>query len=131
MIVESEMAMQNLLREQLKRYGYRVLIIADAQRASSRFQDEPAADCVIFSACHLGEPALHAYNDFGRLERTKRVPAILLLSEKQKAWQAKAQTSPYRGVLSMPIKMRDVRQMLQQTIGGAGQRLVCAVRLFH
>lgn len=119
MIVESEIAMQNLLREQLKRYGYRVLIIADAQRASSRFQDQPAADCVIFSACHLGEPALHAYNDFGRLERTKRVPAILLLSEKQQAWQAKAQTSPYRGVLSMPIKMRDVRQMLLQTISGA------------
>jgi hypothetical protein len=96
-----------------------VLIIADPQRASGRFQDQHVADCVLFSACHLGEAALHAYNDFGRLERTKRVPAILLLSEKQKAWQARAQTAPHRGVLSMPIKMRQVREMLQQTISGA------------
>jgi serine/threonine-protein kinase len=119
MIVESEIAMQDLLREQLKKYGYRVLIISDPQRASSRFQDQHVADCVIFSACHIGEPALHAYNDFGRLERTKRVPAILLLAEKQKSWQARAQTSPHRGVLSMPIRMREVRQMLLQTIDGA------------
>jgi serine/threonine-protein kinase len=119
MIVESETAMQDLLREQLKRYGYRVLIIGDPQRASARFQETAAADCVLFSACHLGETALHAYNDFGRLERTKRVPAILLLSEKQKSWGAKAQTSPHRGVLSMPIRMREVRQMLLQTMGGA------------
>jgi serine/threonine-protein kinase len=119
MIVESKIAMQNLLREQLKNYGYRVLIIADPQRASARFQEQPAADCVIFSAGHLGETALHAYNDFGRLERTKRVPAILLLSEKQNAWHARAQTSSHRGVLSMPIRMRQVREMLLQTISGA------------
>jgi CheY-like chemotaxis protein len=67
----------------------------------------------------LGDDALRAYNDFGRLERTKRIPAILLLSEKQKSWAAKAQTSPHRGVLSMPIRMREVRQMLSQTIASA------------
>lgn len=119
MIVETDAAMQNLLREQLKRYGYRVLVIGDPQRASGRFQEQPAADCVIFSASSLGEGALNAFNEFGKLERTKRVPAILLLSEKQKSWQAKAHTSPHRGVLSLPIRMRELRQILLQAISDA------------
>jgi serine/threonine-protein kinase len=119
MIVESADAMQELLRDQLKRYGYRLLVIGDTQRACARFQEHHVADCVIFSACHIGEPALKAFNEFGRYERTKRIPAILLLSEKQNDWRAKAQTSPHRGVLSMPIRMREVRQMLSQTIASA------------
>lgn len=119
MIVESNDTMQNFLREQLKRYGYRVLVFGDAHRACARFQDHHVADCVIFSAGKLGDDALRAYNDFGRLERTKRIPAILLLAEKQKAWEAKATTSPHRGVLSLPIRMRQLRQMLSQTITSA------------
>ena len=39
MIVESNAEMQDVLRDLLKRRGYRVLVIGDAQRALARFEE--------------------------------------------------------------------------------------------
>ncbi len=117
LVVESDNKMQDAFRKQLKKHGYRVLIIADIGRAVARFQDQHVADCVIFCANKFGEAALTTFNDFGRLERTRRVPAILLLSEKQKSWAEKAKLDGHRGVLSLPIQMRDLRKMLLKVIG--------------
>lgn len=119
MIVESDVKMQDLLRGQLKRYGYRVLVFGDPQRARNRFQDQNVADCVVFCSGDMGQAALEAFNEFGRLERTKKVPAILLLNEKQKGWEAKAHCAPHRSVLSMPVRMRQLRETLQQVLQGA------------
>lgn len=116
LVVESDGKMQDVFRKQLKKYGYRVLIIADIDRAVARFQDQHVADCVIFCANKFGEAALKTFNDFGRLERTRHVPAILLLSEKQMSWDEKAKPGGHRGVLVMPIQMRDLRKMLLEVI---------------
>ena len=45
----------------LKKHGYRVLVISDPQRALDRFkEDQPPAQCVIFCAGAIGEAALDA-----------------------------------------------------------------------
>ena len=48
-----------MLRDRLKKYGYRVLIFSDPARAIKRFVDDDrqSADCVMFCAEHLADEA--------------------------------------------------------------------------
>ncbi len=119
MIVESDVEMQNLLRDQLKKHGYRVLVFNDPSRALARFQDQHVADCVLFCADNIGTAALEAYNDFGRLDRTRRVPAVLLLGKKQAAWESQVKTGEHRRVLAMPVGMKAVRAAMKDAMANA------------
>ena len=117
MIVESDGQMQEVLRKNLKVSGYRVLMTADPARAVSRFrQDAAVADGVVFNAQQIGEPALKMFNELGEDERTRSVPAILLLGENQKPWKTQAQTAEHRVVLTMPITMRQFRTALEKLL---------------
>jgi serine/threonine-protein kinase len=110
MVVESNLRMQDLLRDGLKKAGYRVLITSDPTRAAGRFRQDPAAaDCVVFSAQELGEQALEVFNTLGEDKKTNFVKAVLLLDEKQNAWQPDAQAAEHRVVLTMPITMKQLR----------------------
>ena len=118
MVVESNGAMQDLFREKLKQAGYRVLITSDPGRALDRFQhDIGTADCVVLNAQQLGKAALEAFNKFGSDPRTKTVPAVLLLDEKQQRWSPKAGTAGHRVVLSMPVTMKQLRGVLTKLVG--------------
>jgi serine/threonine-protein kinase len=113
MIVESDAGLQDVFRDQLKRRGYRVLVTSDPDRARSRFAQDPnVADLVLFSTCGLGESALAAYNEAGRLPSMREIPAVLLLDEQHGAWAARVQTASHRVVLNMPIKVRQLREVL-------------------
>jgi DNA-binding response OmpR family regulator len=117
MFVESNVALQDILRQRLKKNGYRVLVTADPDRALSRFTaDTQAADCVIFSTGELGEAALDAFNRFGEGQHTARIPAVLLLDEHHTEWKAKAKLNKHRVVVSMPIKLRSLREVLSQLV---------------
>jgi serine/threonine-protein kinase len=118
MIVDSKVAMQDLFRKQLKKYGYRVLVYSDAERALNRFATEkdPPADCVVFCAHSLGEEALVAFNRFGEFARTKTLPALLLLDEKHKAMHNGANVDNHRAVVTMPVPMSEFRETLKQLI---------------
>jgi len=118
MVVESSVNMQDVFRESLKRAGYRVLITSDPGRALDRFQhDISTAECVVLNAQELGEAALTVFNQFGSDPRTKTVPAVLLLGEKQRRWSPKAAAADHRVVLSMPITMKQLRGVLAKLIG--------------
>jgi serine/threonine-protein kinase len=113
LVVESDIKMQDMLREALKRSGYRVLVMSVPERAMHRFDQDPnAADVAIFSTGLIGEDALRAFNDFAEGTLTKNTPAILLLSERQRSWKAHAKLAPHRVVVNMPIKLRQLRQLL-------------------
>jgi serine/threonine protein kinase len=117
MIVESHVELQNLLRDKLKKHGYRVLVISDPQRALDRFkEDTPPAECVLFSAGFLGESAIDAFNRFGDDASTRKLPAILLIDEHQHELIPSAQLSTHRLLLKMPLKVREVRQALKQLL---------------
>ena len=113
MLIESNLKMQDLLRDRLKKHGYRVLVIGNPERALSRFQGgQMPADCVIFSTIELGDPNLEAFNRFSENEQTKDIPAILLTNEDQQSYQKKAKLADHRVILSMPIKLKELRATL-------------------
>jgi serine/threonine-protein kinase len=114
MIVESNMEMQDALRERLKRRGYRVLVISDPERALNRFEDEKVADAVVFCTSELGRGALEAFNRFGENERTKSIPAILLADQRQRFIIEDARLAEHRVLMAMPLKVRELRQKLIQ-----------------
>lgn len=113
MIVESNIEMQDTLRDLLKRRGYRVLIVGDAERAIGRFDsmDRPA-ECVVFCSTEMGKEALQAFNSFGQNEDTKDIPAVLFLAERHEEYAAQASTSEHRVLLPMPLKVRQLRAIL-------------------
>jgi len=119
MLVESKLEFQDLIREKLKKRGYRVLVISDPLRAITRFApDEDApADCVLFSAPELGASALEAFNEFGSSAHTANIPAILLVDRKQQFVIRSAQLGPKRMMLAMPLKVRDLRVALLRLLG--------------
>lgn len=117
MLIESNIKIQDIMRQRLKSNGYRVLVMADPQRAMSRFADgSKAADCVIFSTGELGQAALDAFNSFADEEHTAAIPAVLLLDEHQQSWKSKAKLSPNRVLVAMPIKLRNFRQVLAKLV---------------
>ena len=114
MLVESKAEFQDLIREKLKKRGYRVLVIGDPARALSRFNpdDDPPAHCVLFSTPELGASALDAYNRFATDEHTANIPAILLVDRKQEYIIRNAKPGSNRMMLAMPLKVRDLRVAL-------------------
>jgi serine/threonine-protein kinase len=119
MVVESKMEMQNVFREKLKKYGYRVLVFSDPQRALVRIEDAATklVDCVLFSTLALGEESLEAFNKFGATASTKQIPAILFVDGKQTDLIKTAALSEHRVLLSMPLKVRELRETLLNLLG--------------
>ncbi|HEX3726447.1 MAG TPA: protein kinase, partial [Pirellulales bacterium] len=117
MFVESNVPLQDVVRERLKNKGYRVLVTRDPDRALGRFvEGNPAADCVIFSTGELGQAALDAFNRFAEAKHTATIPAVLLLGEGQQSWKQRAKLDKHRVVVSMPIKLRELRQVLAKLV---------------
>lgn len=117
MIVESNMDMQNVLRDRLKKYGYRVLVISNPQRALDRYaEDASPADIVVFSAIDMGEPALEAFNRFATDTDTKDRPAVLIIKERQKAIREAANLGENRAIMTMPVKVRELRKLIHELL---------------
>lgn len=114
MLVESKLEFQDLVRDKLKKRGYRVLVYSDPERALARFTagGERPAECLIFSAPELGGSALDAFNKLGEDAHTADMPAILLVDRKQQFIIRHAKTGPRRVMIGMPLKVRDLRTML-------------------
>jgi serine/threonine-protein kinase len=121
MVVESNIEMQDALRELLKRRGYRVLVIGDAGRALARWDgDEKPADVVIFSTTELGQAAVDAFNQFGSNERTRLVPAVLFVAEHNRQLADQAHAAAHRVLIPMPLKVRQLRAILLKLLQPAG-----------
>ena len=121
MVVDSNPKIQNVLREKLKKLGYRVLVIGDAQRALVRFMElDPAeerpADCVIFGCSGLGYEGIQAFNEFADNEETSDIPAILLVTSGVKKYLADAKISDQRVPFDLPLKFAKVRVVLRKLL---------------
>lgn len=117
LVVESNVKMQDIFRDLFKRHGYRVLVASDPNRALDRFfTDATTADIVLFTSGHIGRPALEAFNRLGSESVTRDVPAILLLNVEHRGWAEEALAAPHRIVACMPIKQRELRQVIQSAL---------------
>lgn len=113
MVVESDVKMQDMLRDVFKRNGYRVLVSSDPERVMQRFFDDPnAADLVLFTTGTNGRTALEVFNRFGQEIVTRDLPAVLLLDQQHHDWESGADPAEHRVVVKMPIKMRELRETL-------------------
>jgi serine/threonine-protein kinase len=120
MIVDSNPSLQDVFRQSLKKLGYRVLVLSDPSRALERCDtDEHVADCVVFGCHSLGKTGLAAFNRFGELDRTKNIPAILLIAQKQGALVKEARLNEHRVVATLPLKMREFRGVLKQLLSNS------------
>ena len=117
MIVESDVRMQDMLRDLFKRNGYRVLVMSDPERAIGRFFDDfRAADVVLFTTGNNGRAALETFNRFGQEAATRDRPAVLLLDQAHHDWEEEAKVAEHRVVAKMPIKMRELREILRDAM---------------
>jgi serine/threonine-protein kinase len=117
MLIESDVKMQDMLRDLFKKNGYRVLVLGDPNRAVDRFfQDPRAADVILFTTSSNGRAALEVFNRFGQEASLRDIPAVLLLDQNHAHWGEEAQTSERRAVAKMPIKMRELRSALVEAM---------------
>jgi serine/threonine-protein kinase len=113
MLIESDVKMQDMLRDLFKKNGYRVLVLGDPERAVQRFFDDPrTADVILFTTSSNGRAALEAFNRFGQEATLRDIPAVLLLDQNHSHWDGEARVGEHRSVAKMPIKMRDLRGAL-------------------
>lgn len=114
MVVENKQELQDVLREKLKKRGYKVLIFGDPERALSKFSPDEStpADCLVICAPDLGNLALEAFNKFAEQDHTKTIPAVMLVDPKQQHIIRGANTSAIHVLLPMPLKVRELRQAL-------------------
>ena len=114
MVIESKTDLQDLLREKLKNRGYRVLVFSSPERGMARFGSEQVneVDCLVLCAVDLGNEALEAFNTMSEQEHTKRIPVIMLVDPRQQHIIRGAKISEHHVLLSMPLKVRELREML-------------------
>ena len=117
LLVDSRQNMQELIRAQLGKRGYRVLIVSNAERALQRLQEGVGEfDCAIFCTGGLGEDALTAFNQLGDDYRTESIPAVIIVDKPQATMASRARLSNLHGLLQMPIKVRQLREALVKLI---------------
>lgn len=117
MVVAPNVTLQNALRDNLKKYGYRVLIYGDADRAIARFEDDQqSADCIVFGSSDVGEVALEAFNRMASHAKLANIPAILLLDEEHLEYESRAMCGANRVVQKMPLKFKELRASIKTII---------------
>ena len=116
MVVESDIEMQNLFRDALKKAGYRVLVISDPERALDRIKDDASPDLVIFNAQFIGPQTLTCFNELVEDKRINDTPAILLLDEPQIKWGAMAKRDRTHLTVSMPISLKRIREIIAKML---------------
>jgi hypothetical protein len=91
--------------------------MSDPERAIGRFFDDfRAADVVLFTTGNNGRAALETFNRFGQEAATRDRPAVLLLDQAHHDWEDEAKVSEHRVVAKMPIKMRELREILRDAM---------------
>ncbi len=119
LVVESNTQLQDLFRDALKRYGYRVLVISDPQRAITRSADTAhPVDGVVVSTGHLGDSAVDAFIAIATNEETAKLPAVVLLDEKHAKRMTKVQPHlcDHRVVVPLPVKLKEFRDVLLRVV---------------
>jgi serine/threonine protein kinase len=127
LVIESNIKLQDTLREKLKSRGYRVLITADAQRGLDKFVDlEPEdtewpVDAVIFGCVGLRRVGIQAFAEFARGAATGKIPAILLVTAELTKFVKPEWLSKNRSMVILPLKARQIREELRKLLNPQAQ----------
>jgi eukaryotic-like serine/threonine-protein kinase len=115
--VEAQSEIQDALRKSLTNWGYRALLVADAERAAERFRESPV-DAVIFDTDGQDAESIEAFLDMHEKahEEEHQLLALVLLGPKQAALREKLPKDDNLIVLAKPIKMKQVQAALAQLL---------------
>jgi serine/threonine-protein kinase len=117
LVVDSRQTMQDLLRAQLSKRGYRVLFVSNAERAIQRLKDSPGEfDCAVFCTGELGESALNVFNQLDDDHVTSKLPALIIVEKNQASFASQARLSDLHSLLHQPVKVRELRAALVKVI---------------
>ncbi len=111
--VEAQAEIQDALRKGLTNWGYRALLVSDAETAAERYR-ESAVDAVIFDTDGQGAESIDAFLDMHEEAHAEghQLRAVVLLGPRQGALREKLPTDDKLIVLSKPIKMKQVQDAL-------------------
>ena len=116
-VVETDENLQNSFRNALKGAGYRVLIFSTFRTLFDRLDDpDQKVDCILLNAQSLGKNAVVAFNDLAKIPAAVEKPAILLLDENQRKWDAKTARSRWHTTVGMPITMGRILNVISKLL---------------
>jgi len=113
LIVDSNPQTQESLNAIMKRLRFKTLCINAPDDVQKMFKkDDLTAQCILFNGQSLGLRAVRAFNDFAQYRSLRDVGAILLLDAGQLDWAASVKLTPNRVVMTAPVVLEDVREIL-------------------
>ncbi len=115
--VESQPEIQDALRKSISSWGYRALLVSDAERAAERYRESPV-DAVIFDTDGQGPESIEAFLDMHEKahEEGHQLLALVLLGPRQAGLRERLPSDDRLIVLSKPIKMKQVQDALAQLL---------------
>ena len=121
MLVEVSGKSQDSLRQFFTEKGFRVLVTENPRRALTRFETVPRpASLLLLSSQVLGREAVEVFNALAPDPYLKKIPAVLIASERQLELAEDAAEDNLRRVLMMPFKASGLLQLVQELIAAAG-----------
>ena len=115
LIVDSNPQTQESLRGLMEKLQYKALSVNSPDDVRQVFaKDDLAAQCVLFNGQSLGIRAVRGFNDFSQYRGLRDVGAILILDAGQADWADEVTLTPNRVMMTMPIKVKEIRETLLQ-----------------
>lgn len=116
-IVENDDKLQDVLREKLKKMGYRVLIASDPARAKDRYEQTPY-NVLLLDVGTVGVEGMSSLNFVLRKSRFLNMPchALIILSEDQDGIENMVDEDLLSdiSILRRPLKMHELTSRLQE-----------------
>ena len=115
LIVDSNPKTQASLKNLMEKLHYKTLCINSPDDVHKIFtEDDLSAQCILFNGQSLGLRAVRAFNDFAQYRGLRDVGAVLILDVGQTDWAESVKPRKNRIVMSMPIKIKEIRDILEQ-----------------
>ncbi|MDR0521248.1 MAG: serine/threonine protein kinase [Planctomycetaceae bacterium] len=115
LIVDANPKTQESLKILMEKFQLHTICINNPDEVAPLFaSDDLAAQCILFNGQSLGMRAVRAFNDFSQYRGLRDVGAVLILDAGQIEWENAVTLQPNRVILTMPVKVRQVREALQQ-----------------
>jgi serine/threonine-protein kinase len=115
LIVDSNPKTQENLKSLMEKFQLNTLCINSPEDVQKLFEkDDLVAQCILFNGQSLGMRAVRAFNDFSQYRSLRDVGVVLLLDAGQLDWADSVSLATNRVILTMPIKVRELREVLFQ-----------------
>ena len=115
LIIDSNPQTQENLQSLMQKLEFKTLCANSPEDVQKIFEkDDLAAQCILFNGQSLGIRAVRGFNDFSQYRGLRDVGAILILDAGQTGWTDAVTITPNRVIMTMPIKVREIREVLSQ-----------------